>query len=223
MESALSTLLKDFVRITGSGRTDAGVHALGQVANFRTAARIPLRGVVHGLNALLPQDIAVRRAEEVPSDFDSRRSAKEKTYQYFLHCGPTPSAFARRTSWRVTGVLDLSAIRAGARSVVGTHDFSAFRSAGCDAPHATRTVHEVWVEAKGEFVEIGIRGNAFLRHMVRILVGTLVETGLGKRPVESVAEVLKGRDRRQAGPTAPPQGLFLREVRYDTPVLETFP
>jgi tRNA pseudouridine38-40 synthase len=223
LEAALGVLLKHSVRVTGSGRTDAGVHALGQVANFRTETRIPLRGVLHGLNALLPKDIAVRRAEEVPPVFDSRRSAKEKTYQYFLHVGPVPSAFARRTSWRITGSLDLDALRSAAGRFVGTHDFGAFRSAGCDASHAVRTVHDLWVAERGEFVEIGVRGTAFLRHMVRILVGTLVEVGLGKRPAEAVDELLAKGDRKLAGPTAPPQGLFLKAVLYDVASLETYP
>jgi tRNA pseudouridine38-40 synthase len=223
VEAALERLLKHPVRVTASGRTDAGVHALAQVANFRTAARVPLRGVVHGLNALLPRDIAVRRAEEVPADFDSRRSAKEKTYQYFLHVAPVPSAFARPTSWRVPPPLDLGAMGAAAAQLVGTHDFGAFRSAGCDAPHAVRAVHEVRVVPRGEFVEVTVRGTAFLRHMVRIIVGTLVEVGQGRRAPESVAELLASGDRERAGVTAPPQGLFLAEVRYDAPVLEAFP
>jgi len=223
VERALGTLLKHPVRVTASGRTDAGVHALGQAVNFRTESSVPLRGVLHGLNALLPRDIAVRRAEEVPLDFDSRRSAKEKTYQYFLHLGATPSAFARRTSWRVRPPLDLPAMERAAAQLVGTHDFGAFRSAGCDAPHAVRAIHEVRVTLRGEYVEVAVRGTAFLRHMVRILVGTLVEVGQGRRTPESVAELLASGDRSQAGITAPPQGLFLAEVRYEAPVREAFP
>lgn len=223
VETALEKLLKHPVRVTASGRTDAGVHALGQVANFRTPAPVPLRGVVHGLNALLPRDIAVRRADEVPAEFDSRRSAKEKTYQYFLHVGGAPSAFARPTSWRVPPPLDLAAMETAAAQLVGTHDFGAFRSAGCDAPHAVRAVHEVRVVPRGEYVEVAVRGTAFLRHMVRIIVGTLVEVGRGRRSPDSVAELLASGDRGRAGVTAPPQGLFLAEVRYDTPALEAFP
>ncbi|MDW7711664.1 MAG: tRNA pseudouridine(38-40) synthase TruA [Deferrisomatales bacterium] len=223
VETALAALLEHPVRVTASGRTDAGVHALGQAANFRTGARIPLRGVVHGLNGLLPRDIAVRRADEVPADFDSRRSAKEKTYQYFLHTGAVPSAFARRTSWRVPASLDLAAMGRAAAHLEGTHDFGAFRAAGCDAPHAVRRVHEVRVTPRGEYVEVAVRGTAFLRHMVRIIVGTLVEVGRGRRHPDTVAELLRTGDRGGAGVTAPPQGLFLAEVRYEVPVLESFP
>lgn len=223
LEEGLARLLKHTVRVTASGRTDAGVHALGQAANFRTEARIPLRGVLLGLNALLPRDIAVRRAEEVPADFDSRRCAKEKTYQYFLYVGDAPSAFGRRTSWRVPPPLDLGAMERAAAHLVGTHDFGAFRAAGCDAPHAVRAVHEVRVTPRGEYLEVSVRGTAFLRHMVRIIVGTLVEVGQGRRSPASVAELLDCGDRARAGVTAPPQGLFLAEVRYDAPVRESFP
>lgn len=223
LEAALAKLLKGPVRVTGSGRTDAGVHALAQVANFRTSARVPLRGFFHGLNSLLPPDVTVRRVEEVPLDFDSRRSAKEKAYQYFLHVGRAPSAFARRTSWELARPLNLEAVREAARTFVGSHDFGAFRAAGCDAPHSVRTVHAMSVEERGDFVEIGVRGTGFLRHMVRIMVGTLVEIGLGRQPPQIVAELLRCCDRDRAGRTAPPQGLFLAEVRYETPVLEAYP
>ncbi|GAB4263845.1 MAG: tRNA pseudouridine(38-40) synthase TruA [Deferrisomatales bacterium] len=223
VEGALATLLKGPVRVTGSGRTDAGVHALAQPANFRTGARVPLHGFFHGLNALLPDDIAVRRVAEMPEEFDSRRSARGKTYQYFLHLGPSPSAFGRRTSWWLPRPLDLEAMREAAGHLVGTHDFSAFRSAGCDAPHAVRAVHDVWLTSRGEYAEFGIRGTAFLRHMVRIVVGTLVEVGRGKRPPSSVPELLTAGDRTLAGPTAPPQGLFLAEVRYAIEPLEEYP
>lgn len=225
LETALARLLKAPVRVSASGRTDAGVHALGQVANFRTSAPVPLKGFFHGLNVLLPRDIAVRRVDEVPAHFDSRRSAKEKTYEYFLHVGPAPSAFLRRTTWRVPGgaSLDLGAMAEAGRRLEGSHDFGAFRSAGCDAPHALRTLHEVRVERRGECVEIGVRGTAFLRHMVRIIVGTLVEVGQGKRSPSSLGDLLESRDRERAGPTAPPQGLLLKQVVYDVAALESYP
>jgi tRNA pseudouridine38-40 synthase len=223
VEKSLATMLRCPVRLTASGRTDSGVHALGQVANFRTSAPIPLTGFFHGLNGLLPHDIAVRRVDEVPLDFDSRRSAREKIYQYFLYLGAAPSAFARRTSWRPPGSLDPARLEQGARHLVGRHDFGAFRSAGCDAPHAVREVRELWVKPRGEYLEIGVRGTAFLRHMVRIMVGTLVEVGQGKREPDSMKTLLEGGDRTLAGPTAPPQGLFLAQVRYDVCPLETCP
>lgn len=223
LERALATLLKAPHRVTGAGRTDAGVHALGQAANFRTDSAVPLKGFLHGLNRLLPPDIIVRRVDELDLGFDSRRSAVEKTYQYFLHHAPTPSAFTRGSSWHIRGPLDSEAIGRAAADVVGTHDFEAFRSSGCDAAHAVRTIHESWVLRRGEYVEIGVRGNGFLRHMVRILVGTLVEVGRGKRSPHSLPALILSRDRRLAGPTAPPHGLFLKEVRYDAVPVESCP
>jgi tRNA pseudouridine38-40 synthase len=223
VETALGRMLKGPVRVTASGRTDAGVHALAQAANFRTEASVPLRGFVHGLNSLLPTDIAVRRADRMPAEFDSRRSAKSKTYQYFLHVAATPSAFARGSSWRLPVALDAAAMEEGAALLVGTHDFSAFRSAGCDAPHAVRAISEARVEVRGEFLEVRLTGTAFLRHMVRIIVGTLVEIGLGKRTVGNIEELLRSGNRDDAGPTAPPQGLFLARVEYGDGPLESYP
>jgi tRNA pseudouridine38-40 synthase len=223
VEAALGRLLKEPRRVTASGRTDAGVHALGQVANFRTAGRVPLKGFVHGLNSLLPPDVVVRAAAEVPAAFDSRRSAVDKTYRYYLHRSCVPSALGRRTSWRLEHPLDLAAMRAGACQLVGVHDFNAFRSAGCDAPHAVREIHELTLTERGEYLEIAVRGNAFLRNMVRILVGTLVEIGGGRRAPDSVPALLAAGDRTLAGATAPARGLFLAQVRYDTPVLEAYP
>lgn len=223
LEAALARLLKREVRVTGSGRTDAGVHAVGQVANFRTEAPIPLKGVACGLNALLPCDIAVRRAEEVPLDFDSRRSAKQKTYRYFLHLAETPSALARRTSWWLRGRFDVEAAARAAACLVGTHDFAAFRAAGCDAPHSVRTVEELSLVPRGEFLEVCVRGNGFLRHMVRIVVGTLVEVGQGRRDAASLPALLASGDRGRAGATAPARGLFLCEVLYDAPVSGAYP
>ncbi len=223
VESALATLTGEPVRVTAAGRTDAGVHALGQMANFRTGTRVPLRGFLHGLNALLPADIAVRQVDRMPDTFDCRRSAAGKTYRYRLHVAPAPSAFARRTSWRVRGRLDLGALRAGARHLVGTHDFGSFQAAGCAARTTVRTVTAVDVDARGEFVEITVEGTAFLRYMVRILVGTLVEAALGRRDPDGIPDLLARPDRTRAGPTAPPQGLFLVAVRYDVQPLESCP
>jgi len=223
VEEALGRLLKEPRRVVASGRTDAGVHALGQVANFHTPARVPLKGFVHGLNSLLPRDVTVRAAAEVSSEFNSRRSAVDKTYRYYIYRSPTPSAFGRRTSWQLARPLDLAAMRDGARHLVGVHDFSAFRSAGCDAPHAVREIHELTLVERGDYLEVVVRGNAFLRNMVRIIVGTLVEVGEGRRSPDSVAELLAQGDRTRAGVTAPPQGLFLAEVCYDETVLEAYP
>lgn len=224
VEAALEKMLKTPTRIIAAGRTDAGVHALDQAANFRTGASIPLRGFFYGLNTLTPPDVSVKRVDEMPESFDSRRSAKEKIYRYFLYTGAAPSAVARRTSWRPQLLpLDVDAMHRAAECLVGVHDFGAFRSAGCEAAHAVRHIYEALVEKKGDFIEISLRGNAFLRHMVRIIVGTLVEIGQGKRSVESIGRMIENKDRGQAGVTAPPQGLFLWKVNYEDQPLETYP
>ncbi len=223
LEQALETLLQHPVRVMGSGRTDAGVHALGQTANFLTERPIPLKGVFHGLNSLLPGDIAVRRVDAMPPGFDSRRSAREKTYRYRLHVAPAPSAFARRTSWRIPFPLDEAAMAEAARILEGTHDFAAFRAAGCDAATTVRTLRRLSVSREGEFIVVEAVGNGFLRHMVRILVGTLVEVGRGKMAPDRVRDLLEHPARERAGPTAPPQGLFLVCVRYDEQPLESYP
>lgn len=223
VEEALGKMLKAPTRIMAAGRTDAGVHALAQTANFKTEATIPLKGIFHGLNTLTPQDVSVRKVDEMLECFDSRRSAKEKLYRYFLHIGPAPSALAARVSWRQIKPLDVKTMQKGGNILVGVHDFGAFRSAGCEAKHAIRRIDAVEIVEKGDFIEISVRGNAFLRHMVRIIVGTLIEVGQGKRTHESLTALLENRNRVHAGFTAPPQGLFLSEINYEDAPLETYP
>jgi tRNA pseudouridine38-40 synthase len=223
LERALATMLGGPARVTGSGRTDAGVHAEGQVANFRTDRAIPLKGFVLGLNSLLPLDISVRRAEEVEDDFDSRRSARQKTYRYAIHNGLTPSALSRRTTAWVSVPLDADAMDRAAAPLRGVHDFEAFRSSGCDAEHAVREVLDTAVRRAGERVQIEITGTGFLRHMVRIIAGTLIEVGTGRRGEDSLARCLASRERGLAGPTAPARGLTLVRVAYDAAPLEGYP
>jgi tRNA pseudouridine38-40 synthase len=226
LEAALTALVKHPLRVTASGRTDAGVHALGQVANFHTDCRAPLKAFVRGTNALLPPDISVRRADEVSPDFDSRRSARGKTYRYRIFNAPTPSALTRRSNWWICGALDDEAMVRAAALLVGTHDFEAFRSSGCDAPHAVREIRSLEVKRHGpdgELLDIEVTGNGFLRNMVRIIAGTLAEVGRGRRGVDDIAALLASGDRDKAGITAPAQGLTLLRVYYDETPLETYP
>lgn len=223
LEEALSALVKAPVRVNASGRTDAGVHALGQVANFHTESTAPLKAFVRGTNALLPRDVSVRRADEVPLDFDSRRSARGKTYRYRIQNAPTPSALARRTSWWLSGALDAEAMQRAAQALVGCHDYEAFRSAGCDAAHANREIYSAQVRREGEFIDFTVRGSGFLRHMVRIIAGTLVEVGFGRMDAAEMPALLASRDRNLAGMTAPAQGLTLIEVYYDLEPGEAYP
>jgi tRNA pseudouridine38-40 synthase len=215
LEEGLAQLLTHEVAVAGASRTDAGVHARGQVASFKTDRTIPLHGVRRGLNSCLPDAIAIRDASEVGDDFHPRFSATGKHYRYTLLVRPDRSPRWRDRAWHHGEPLDAFAMQAAAKHLIGEHDFSSFRAAGCTAKTATRRVQSITVtRSEPEVLEIDVRGNAFLRQMVRILVGTLVEVGEGKRPAAQVAEILAARDRTIAGITAPPQGLELMEVLY---------
>jgi len=216
LEEALAKLLTHDVSVVGASRTDAGVHARGQVASFRTERPIPLHGVRRGLNSLLPETIAIRDAAEVPDDFHPRFSATGKHYRYTILARPDRSPLARDRAWHHPDPLALEPMREAAAALLGEHDFSAFRAAGCTARTTLRRVDAIdLAQADPELLVVDVRGNAFLRNMVRILVGTLTEVGRGKRPAAQVAEILASRDRTKAGITAPPHGLELVEVRYD--------
>jgi len=215
LEEALARLLVHEVSVIGASRTDAGVHARGQVASFRTERTIPLHGIRRGLNSLLPPEIAVRVADEVPDAFHPRFSATGKHYRYTLLARPDRSPRWRERAWHVPEPLDLARMQAAAEPLLGEHDFAAFRAAGCTARTTRRRIDDVTIEPDGELVTLDVRGNAFLRNMVRIVVGTLVEVGIGRREVAQVAEILASLDRTRAGITAPAHGLELMEVRYD--------
>jgi tRNA pseudouridine38-40 synthase len=216
LERALSTLHKESVRVTGAGRTDSGVHALGQVASLAVERPLPESAYVKGLNALLPEDIAVRQAEVLEAPFDARRDARGKRYRYRIENLPTRAPLGRLQAWQVFRPLGVEAMRAAAAPLLGRHDFGAFRAADCEAHHAVRELRRLDVEADATGrIEVVAEATAFLKHMVRNLVGTLVEVGLGAREPASMAALLASRDRTLAGRTAPPQGLVLEEVFYD--------
>lgn len=214
LEAALTTVLRHPVRVAASGRTDAGVHALGQVVTFRTDQPVEPRDLRRSLNALTPPDVAVHEIVPVADDFDPRRQATARVYEYRIWTQPWRSAFWHRFTWHVPRALDLRAMRFAAAALAGEHDFSAFRASDCDAESAVRQVfHSGFTEAEGLCV-YRVEANAFLKHMVRAIVGTLVEVGTGHRPAEDVARVLASRQRARAGQTAPPQGLVLVAVHY---------
>lgn len=214
LERAVEKILGVKIRVNGSGRTDAGVHACGQVANFFYAGDCDPGRLQKGINAVTPEDIVVRHVEAVPETFDARRSARSRVYHYRIWGRPWPSAFYRRFSWQIHGPLDIPAMQEAIRSLEGEHDFTSFQGAGGDASHAVRRVHDNSLTWQDPFWVYAIEANAFLRHMVRNIVGTLVEVGRGQRAPDSLGALLAARDRAGAGPTAPPQGLFLMEVRY---------
>jgi tRNA pseudouridine38-40 synthase len=214
VESCLARITNAPVRLYAAGRTDAGVHALGQVAHFDTAATIVLPALLRGLNSLLPKDIVVRHAAEVPADFHARYSARQKTYAYMIQNQPLRSAFAASYTWHVPQPLDVVAMRTAAQALLGCHDFSAFRAASCAARSPVRCLRRLTVKRRQARLCVVLSADGFLHHMVRNIVGTLVEIGRGRRPAQAMAAILDSRQRQQAGPTAPPQGLFLVRVAY---------
>jgi tRNA pseudouridine38-40 synthase len=214
LEKAAAKLCGEAVRITGAGRTDAGVHARGQVASLRVLKQLPLAAWTAGLNALLPEDLACVRAEEAPEGFDARRWARGKRYIYCILQTPVRSPLRRGRAWEIRRPLDVEAMVAAAPQLVGRHDFSALRAADCPARTTVREIRQLSVAREGTGIEIAVTATAFLKHMVRNIVGTLVEVGHGRRSPDSLAALLETRDRKLAGPTAPPQGLILDEVYY---------
>lgn len=216
LERALLTALRERVRVRGAGRTDAGVHACGQVAAVRVS-RMPddLGRLRKSLNALTPGDVSVREIAVVDDTFDPRRHAKSRLYEYRILHTPAPSPFWRRWAWHLPQPLDVTAMAAAAEALAGEHDFAAFRAADAEPVRSTvRRVLESALRTEGALLVYRIEANAFLKHMVRNVVGTLVEVGRGARRPEAMPALLAGRDRTQAGATAPAHGLTLVAVRY---------
>ena len=215
IERAIAKLYGSPVRITGAGRTDAGVHARGQVASFSVERELPLKAWTAGLNALLPDDVACVRAEVAPEGFDARRSARGKRYIYSILQTAVRSPLRHGRMWEIRRPLDVAAMREALKPLLGRHDFSAFRAADCPAKTTVREMRRLEIAQDGARLDVILEATAFLKHMVRNIVGTLVEVAHAKREAASMAALLGGRDRKQAGPTAPPHGLILDEVFYD--------
>lgn len=220
LERAMARLVKVRVPITGSGRTDSGVHALGQVASLATDAwAAPAERLAVALNTKLPDDIRVLASEEMAKDFHAIRDATGKRYRYQMQIGGVRDPFEYRYRWHLPGPLDIAVMRQAARQLCGTHDFAAFQASGSARKTTVRTVRDlVLADQRGrageQMLDIEIEANGFLYNMVRNIVGSLVLVGHGKEPAEWIDRVLASRDRTQAGPTAPPQGLFLMHVHY---------
>jgi tRNA pseudouridine38-40 synthase len=214
LEDALAPIEGAPVTVHGAGRTDAGVHALGQVASIRVANRHDPATLLRAVNARLPADIRVLSVDEVDADFHARFSARSKRYRYQIRLSPIANPFDRAFTWHVPEPLDVESVRAAAALLVGRHDFGAFRSAGSETSGTVRTVtrSELMLD---ELLVYEISGNGFLRHMVRAIVGTLVEVGRGARTPGNITELLHGGTRADAGRTAPAHGLHLVAVDYD--------
>jgi tRNA pseudouridine38-40 synthase len=203
------------VKITGASRTDAGVHALRQVANLSLDTAMGPEALRRALNALLPPQVRVTDARPAPAGFDARRSALGKRYLYLIDHATVADPFLRRHAWHLPRPLDAGAMREGLRDLLGKHDFTAFCAAAGRDRSPTCTVRSTRLLTRRDRIALLISADRFLHHMVRNIVGSLVEVGRGARPPGWMAEILDGRDRRRAGPTAPPQGLFLVRVLYE--------
>ncbi len=214
LEAILARICSAAIRVQVAGRTDAGVHALGQVASFKTEKLIDRYTLQRALNSLLPPDIAVRQIEEVTETFSPRFDALSRTYRYQIWNQRWPSAIWARYSWYVLYPLDITAIQQAATVLIGDHDFSSFQGADSVEHNPQRTILRSEIRQDGEFLVYDVEGRSFLRHMVRNIVGTLVAVGRGALSVEDFAAILAARDRKRAGVNAPPQGLFLMRVTY---------
>jgi tRNA pseudouridine38-40 synthase len=215
VEAALGQALGETVAVVGAGRTDAGVHARAQVAHFRTGRPVAARRLLTSLNSLLPKEIRIERLARAARSFHARHDAVGKHYRYRLHVGRKPSPFEAEMVGRLTGkVPELEPMHRAARRLVGENDYSAFCGAGTAVRTRRREVFRLDLWRRGATLGFDVEGNGFLRHQVRNMVGTLVEVGQGKRSPESMRALLRSRDRRQAGPTAPAAGLCLMSVRY---------
>lgn len=214
LNEALSSLLKEDIKVIGASRTDSGVHALGNVAVFDTNTRIPAEKISYALNALLPEDIKIQRSERTADDFHPRRCDTVKTYEYHILNREFPLPIKRYDSIHCYRSLDLEKMREAAEVLVGTHDFRSFCSVKTQAETTVRTIYSAQMEKQEDMITIRVRGNGFLYNMVRIIAGTLMEAGLGNIAPEQVREALLGRDRNLAGPTAPARGLTLVGIEY---------
>jgi tRNA pseudouridine38-40 synthase len=225
IENALVKVTGERTRIAGAGRTDAGVHALHQVAAFHTKSHLKPATLMKAINANLPPDVRVAKMSECFPDFHPRFSAKHKTYVYLISRPGPYSVFLRRYSWQIPYELNFNRMRKAAELLAGKHDFACFRASGCSSKNAVRNIKKISITKtesfdfleflfKSELIKISIQADAFLRHMARNIVGTLVEVGRGKITLDAFEDILHSKDRKRSGPTAPAQGLFLEKIIY---------
>lgn len=214
IQSAIKKITGEECTLTASSRTDAGVHALGQVANFRTESNIPPNKFSYVLNSVLPDDIVIKKSEEVNQDFHAQYLAIGKKYRYLIYNSNSPSALLRNRACYVPQRLNFEAMVRAAESFVGTYDFSAFKASGGSVKTSVRTIANTSLNVCEDIFKFEIAGNGFLYNMVRIITGTLIEVGIGKISAKSIPEIIESRDRKRAGRTAPAHGLYLVEVYY---------
>lgn len=214
LENSIEQLTGENCNVTGAGRTDTGVHAFGQAANFFTQSSIPAERFSNALNSILPDDIVVKTSQQVEPDFHSRHCAKGKKYRYLIYNSQSVSAIYRNLTCHIPDSLDLNNMKEAAGYFIGSHDFSAFRASGSSVVNCVRNIRHVSLEHKEDMIVFEIAGNGFLYNMVRIIAGTLIEIGMGKIHAKDIPSIIDSRCREKAGKTAPAQGLYLVEVYY---------
>ena len=215
LEEAIQLITGEKATVIGSGRTDAGVHALNQVAHFKSKSRLPVNNIYRGMNSVLPPDIVVKELEEVTDDFHAQHDVKSKVYVYKICNQRLRPALGRNFFWFIRFPLDLEVIKKASRYLIGTHDFSCFCATGTHVKDRVRTITDIEIKTCDDgLIEIKVEAQGFLKYMVRNIIGTLVEVGRGKRKPEEMKVIIESRNRKSAGVTAPACGLFLKEVKY---------
>lgn len=215
IEKAIQNITGETVELYASGRTDAGVHALGQVANFKTSSHIPIQKMAIAINSQVKKSIRIIQAEEVEEDFHSRYNCKKKTYRYIINNSEHGSAIYRNMEYHMPVKLDIESMKKSIKYFEGEHDFKAFKSSGTSSKSSVRTIYKAEIKTNGDRIIIELTGNGFLYNMVRIIAGTVVDVGLGKIKPEEIPDIIEKQDRTRAGKTLPPQGLYLVKVEYD--------
>lgn len=215
IENAIKQLTCEEVELNASGRTDAGVHAFGQVANFKTNSNIPIDKFAIALNSILKKSIVIKEAIEVQENFHARYNCKRKTYRYIINNSSFGTAIYRNLECNIKQKLNIEAMKQAIQFFIGEHDFKAFKSSGTSSKNSVRTIYNANIIQENERIIIELTGNGFLYNMVRIISGTLVEVGLGKIKPEEIPNIIKSKDRNNAGKTLPPQGLYLVSVEYN--------
>ncbi|MBI4633170.1 MAG: tRNA pseudouridine(38-40) synthase TruA [Deltaproteobacteria bacterium] len=215
LEECINRITGEDVRVNASGRTDAGVHAMNQVANFRTQSNLDTIRLCKGINSLLPKDIVIKELAEVSDSFHARFDVKSKVYMYQLFNNPVRPVLCRLYTWPIYKPLNLESMKKAAGHLLGCHDFSSFCGTGCDMENRVRTVMSAEITSfDSGLIRINVEADGFLRYMIRNIVGTLIDVGRGKRLSDEIPGLIAAKDRRRAGMTAPAQGLFLKEVKY---------
>lgn len=214
IEKAIQEITGEEIDLIASGRTDAGVHAWGQVANFKTNSNLPTYKFIVAINSKIKKSIVIKNAEEVDEKFHSRYNCKQKTYQYIINNAPVGSAIYRLLEYHIPQELDVEKMKKAIKAFEGEHDFTGFKSSGTSSKSSVRTIYCADIKKEQDKIYINLTGNGFLYNMVRIIAGTLVEVGMGKIPVESIPNIINSKDRQQAGKTLPAHGLYLVKVEY---------